>query len=530
MNYNIKKFFVFIWVVWFSIIKLSAQSCWTDGTPATAAFATGGTGNFKDKILWLTWGTKLQSEVTQHPYGKNLVRIVNGDVSRARIDMGNGRFLCIEAKISNIEGLAITDTSTGSGQILNGETTVGVGWQLNSYRSGGYFEDGFDDMYNIGGSNANNRLVAGIRNSRVGSKITFQITCTATLDGVPVRLPGMVLADAESMAPYGPDDTPYEYISAKGMGVWNVIDMKKDLTSSGTYNGVYNVRKTPETVGYSTLRFGQGNGPSAAVAALLFNADAYGSEANKYAVTFDVTLKGGGGTALALGLLRPAIDGGDAPTSYGSPLHIIDDFKPVSDGLSNNTIYNINTSTFNPGGFVSSNVGYLGTVFPDGFGGVLSGKDALGDDNSGPGGPNEEDAWPVGLRSFSYKKHYKVNDIITAVIPYKPEMGKSGYIYGWIDFNRNGKFDADEVASAIATPTGNSVNLVWTVPSKRRIGSTYVRLRYVYDRPSIITSTSELEQLASSLVVTNGEIEDRRILIQGPVIVNPVINSDGKIK
>lgn len=519
MNLLIKKIAILLSLLLGTNMGVIAQTCWTGGIPATAAFATGGSGNYKDKILWLTWGTKTQAEVTNNPYGKHLVRIQDNDVSRARIDMGNGKFLCIEAKISNIVGPGIDDTGTNSGQVLNSETNiVGNGWQLNSYAPGNYSGDALDNLYNIGGTGTSNRLVSGIRNTRARANITFTITCTATLNGIPVRLPGMVLADAESMNSNLDNGIPREYITAEGNGVWNVIDMYK-IKESGYY-----VTKS-SVGGKNKIQFGEGNDGAGAVAAMVFNNSAYA--ANTQAVAFNVELKGGGGTALALGLLTPSIDGGDAPQSYGSPLHLIDDLKPVSDGIGTNKT-NINVSSFIPGGFAPGSAGFLGTVYPDGYSGTQYSNDALGDDNSGSAGPNEEDAWPIALRSFSYKARYNIGSQISATIPYKPESGQGGFIYGWIDFNRNGKFDADEVATAPTSGNGTSVNLVWTVPSKRVVGSTYVRLRYVYDRPNQITSPSDLEQLATSMIVTNGEVEDTKIYIQGRAMVNPVLNSKGK--
>lgn len=495
---------------------LKAQPCFDVGTPATATFATGGSGNYKNQILWLTWGTTQQSEVATYPHGKHLVRLENGATSRASIDKGNGRYLCIEATISDIGGQAVTNDSKTSGQLLNQGSEYGIvknGWVINSYAPGNFHGDVLDDMYHIGGTDKANTLVSGIRNSRVGSTVSFKLTCKATLNGAPVRLAGLVLADAESMGATG------EWASVTGSGKWTVIELKKNLSKK---NG-YFVRKTDSSDNKQTLRIGPGNdATTGAVAAMMFNETAY--QGDEYIVSFNVEIKGGGGTAVALGLIPTSLDGGDAPESYGSPLHIIDDLHPTDDEVPTGTSVNLNTSAYKSGSLSAPSAGYLGSTYPDGDAGPNHSRDALGDDNTG-NAINEEDAWPNELRRFSYKQHYTIGDEIIAMVDYKPEPGRSGFVYAWIDFDCNGKFDLDEMVRAAAPSDGTTVQLRWHVPPKRVIGSTYVRLRYVYDRSTPITDPAELEELAHSAIITNGEVEDHRIYILSPTITNPALPS-----
>jgi uncharacterized repeat protein (TIGR01451 family) len=76
----------------------------------------------------------------------------------------------------------------------------------------------------------------------------------------------------------------------------------------------------------------------------------------------------------------------------------------------------------------------------------------------------------------------------------------SGNLYGWVDFDGNGTFDADEFASTTVTAGVPASDLVWTGVSGVTSGaSTYVRLRFTADTLG-----------ASDAVVAagSGEVED----------------------
>ncbi|WP_131535953.1 CshA/CshB family fibrillar adhesin-related protein [Pedobacter nototheniae] len=456
--------------------------------PKTAAFATGGTSKNKNQVLWLTWGSTL-ANVTTYPYGRHNQALANNSASYASIDVGGGRFLCVKAVISGI-----------------------VGSDIRSYAPGNYSGDSMDDMYNIGGTGTNNQLVNGIRNGTDGGLSTFTVTCTATLDGIPVKLAGMVIGDAESLA-------ASEYFNATADGKWNIVELQKNLANTNPYQ-VRKVNVTGTT--QQRMEFVKGNDDNtAAVSFLTFNQTAYA--ANTFDVSFSVTLKGGGLTAIALGLLPPGVDGGDAPASYGSPLHMIDALAISSDGISatiaTGTPTNLNTSSYTPGALIPPTSDYLGSVGPDMDPGSLFSKDAMGDNNNGSAGVNEEDAWPAKYKSFSYKANYMPGNIITATIPYKGS--EDAYISGWIDFDQNGVFDDSERVTVAAPANQTSVNLVWTVPYSRVIRSTYVRLRYGKNQSDLLSPTS---------ATPGGEVEDHKIFIQGPAITNPMLPSKAKKK
>lgn len=515
--------------------EISAQ-CYS-GQAVTAAFATGGSSVNKDKVLWLTWGSTNQKT---HPYGKTETALVVGSKSYASIPLGDGKYLCVESEITaiaNVSGNSADDRA------------------IQSYIPGTYVGDGvnsgdfLDILYNIGGARTPqneplNKMVSGIRNTKNGGGSVITIKSKATIDGVPIRLAGMVVADAESLAgdyqkpernwgvwsDPAPDPTR-EYIYAKAKGTWHVVEIQKNLSE-----GSYWVRKENNSATEQTIKFLGGNDKkTGAVAFLAFNESAYNTTGNNpdLGVSFTATLKGGGLTALALGLLNPSVDLGDAPESYGSPIHLLQSLTFSNDGIpavasnasnqvKRDATKDINLPGYNPGRLVPTEGSYLGSTPPDGDKGTMFSKDALGDDNTPVENVlmNEEDAWPVQYRRFSYKAHYMPGNNIVATIPYKgAKVGSK--ISGWIDFNLNGKFDSDERVTATVGGNGNgSVVLKWTVPSVRRPYSTYVRLRYF--------DVSESDATSPTSNVNFGEVEDHRIYILGPTLTNPMLPSKAK--
>lgn len=450
----------------------------------TAAYATGGDSPYKDQVLWLTWGSTGQQA---YPYGRHNQPLVVGATSYASIRLGENLYLCVEAKITAIAGDSIS-----------------------SYAPGNYVGDSLDKLYNIGGINAANQLVSGIINRKVtGGLTTLTLKAKATINDVPIRLAGLVVADAESL-------NFNEYIYATALGTWNVVDVRKNTNA-----GAYNIKKNTLADGIQEFRFEGGNNTNTgAVALLSFNDNAYAVD--DYAVEFTTTLKGGGKTALAIGLLTPNADLGDAPKSYGSPVHLIRRLNVTPDGITaGGSAVNINTAGYISGSLILFNGKHIGTTAPDADNKPLHSKDAKGDDIAGIGGANEEDAWPMQYGRFSYKANYMPGNLITASIPYKnAEVGDK--ISGWIDFNLNGTFDEEERITTPITVAGNgSVILQWTVPSTRVPYNTFVRLRY-FDKSEIATDP------VSS--VNFGEVEDHKIYILTPTLTNPMLPNKSKKK
>ena len=481
---------VLTFVMLFGVTNVQAQ-CYP-GEIVTAVYATGGTSPYINDVLWLTWGSTNQENF---PYGRNAQQLGVGSKSRASIPLGDDKYLCIEAEIMTVNG------------------------PVNSYTPGNYSGDFLDDLYNIGGVGGNNQLVSGIINRTSSSSSLLTLKCTATLDGVPIRIPGVVFADAESLA-------PTEYIYATADGNWTLVEVHKNLALTAPYD----VRK--ETVASSsqtTMKFLRGNDRNTmAVAFLKFNESAYDKNGTDpdFSVSIEVDFKGNGLTAIALGLLAPEVDGGDAPASYGNPLHLIQKLNFTPDNITpqgqlGGSSTNINTSGYIPGALVpNTSLSYLGSTAPDTETVAQNSKDAMGDDNNGLAGPLEEDAWPEEYKRFSYKVNYIPGNVISANIPYKSET--DGYIAGWIDFNANGVFDPGEKREVFAPATGNAMGTVlleWTIPGTRKPYSTYVRLRL-----------SELPNMTPTQFLNTGEVEDHRIYVLSPAVTNPMIHSRAKEK
>lgn len=479
--------------------------------PVTATFSTAGEGLYKDKILWLTWGTSLKN-YSQNPFGTKDIRLNVGDTSNAEIILGNNRYLCVQAKITSISGGSIQSDIPNDYSIL-------------------------DEMYNVK-VNGNNILTNAISNRVKGEKVTINFSVESyLLDNKkiePIKIPGLVLADAEQI-------NASEFITMTADGEWNLIELlnKESEGVNYHYNKSYNSKNK-----LSTVRFDSGSDKKiAGVSMLMFNETAYGRKQDNYKTTFYSTLYGTGLSALAVGIIPPSVDMGDAPEKYGSPIHLFDGIKVLADSKTikneskdtdqskfNNTNSSLSGST-NIGGLnnkisgkiIKAASNYLGKVGPDADHGTQFSHLADGDDVVGT--PNDEDAWPDKWKRFSYKtikgSNYLPEMKIDATIEYNVTV--PSVIVGWVDFNLNGVFeDSERVIREV--PTGSSsAQMVWTIPQTRKPYSTYVRLR--------IGKKADLEILKDpSSVVYGGEVEDHRINIMLNSVSNPALLNHGYIK
>ncbi len=253
---------------------------------SAAAYATGGSSPYRNTVLWLTWGG-----------GANGVdNIVLNDGATSSIDMpiAAGVNLRVDCRLNTAE------------------TNV-----LRSYRPGNWRGDSLDDLYNIGGTGTANQLIAGI--ARTAGTSSFSITCTSTMGGAPYRLRGVVMADAESINNSG------EFVEASAQGTWNVVEVRKNLANSTPYL----VNKSTSG-GNQVIRFGPGNDDNTAAVTFLSFDNAAHAPGN-LAVNMGFSMRGGGTTAIAIGLLVPYADFGDAPQSYGDAMHVVDDLQFRSD-------------------------------------------------------------------------------------------------------------------------------------------------------------------------------------------------------
>ncbi|WP_140725004.1 CshA/CshB family fibrillar adhesin-related protein [Pseudomonas sp. Hp2] len=430
-------------------------------TALAAAYATGGSSPYRNTVLWLTWGGGVN--------GTHDAPLSNGSSSSISLPVAAGVNLDVTCSLDNVANNA----------------------GLRSYRPGVWRGDSLDDMYNIGGTGTSNQLIAGI--SRAAGSATFSVNCSSTLGGQPYRLRGVVMADAESI------NTNTEYVQASAIGTWNIVELRKNLSA-----GAYMARKWQTPSGSTTasfIRFGPGNDDNtAAVTFLSFDDAAYAP--GSLDVSMDFAIQGGGTTAIAIGLLVPFADFGDAPSSYGTAMHVVDDLRFNSDGLAanGNVATNINTAGYNVGGIAPPASNYLGTRGPDTEQSSPFSSNAKGDDDFPSNNPDEENAWSPTYRLTVMQAG--------TVISQPVQCAGTGSVKGWIDFDINGQFDSDEGSNVAACSSG-SATLQWTVPAGMKAGTSFVRLRYASNPAEIQNPTG---------TATDGEVEDHQLTIIAPAL------------
>jgi hypothetical protein len=315
-----------------------------------AAYAEGGTGKFKNEILWLTWGGGT--------LGTPNVTIKNGDETEASIQVTVDTQLKVSCRISDI-------TNGKSGNVLK------------SYRPGAWSGDTLDDAYFVGAPGSSNRLISGIV-AQVGPD-NFKVTCNSSLvtggASIPANLRGFVIADAESMA-------PNEYILGASRGKWSVIE------NLGLSKSAYFVDKRTPTApvqligqsgdSYIKLLTKEGDGGRGVVTFLQF-----AQSSSTQSMNFQI--KGNGNTAIAIGLLVPFADFGDAPTDYGAAMHLIADVNFSDDGVGSTGEVNVLSSalTQSPSVLRPPRTVYLGSIGPDAEPSSAFSSDGKGDDQGG---------------------------------------------------------------------------------------------------------------------------------------------------
>ncbi len=420
---------------------------------AQGQYATGGTSEYLDQLLWFTWGGGSN--------GTDNVVLSEGATSVSTYTFLDGRELEVVATLQNV-------SHTG------GEPADQV---LRSYRPGNYMYDGLDKLFHTGGLGTANQLVNGISRSRGLTQFTVRVE--AYLDGAPYPLWGLVMADAESLSVDNGDSALNEHIQGRGAGEWYVFQMKTALIA-----GSYWTQKTNYTDETQSLRFGPGTDQgTAAVAFLLMNNPTP-------VITADIEIQGGaagGITAVAFGVLAPHADFGDAPSSYGEAMHLIQELSFSDDSIPADGVpMNLNTSAYTPAKLLPPSSNYLGTLGPDAEG--TSTEVFITDEYNGIlWSGEEENAWGEGYLVLSAGSIFERGF----------SCAGTGKVAGWIDFNGDGTFEESERAEG-GCSLGTAI-LSWAVPADVQAGVSYVRLRY---------ATNEDELILPVGVAGDGEVED----------------------
>jgi len=422
--------------------------------PANATYATGGSGQYKGLIDWIQWGTSGSA-------------IASGTTKSTTRTIG-GQALVTSCTINNIAG---RQTASNDSRLL-------------AYRPGQWTNDGLDDLYNIGGTGGSNQLISGITHAIDNDRATFNVSCSATLNGTAVPLGGLVFADAEA-SNSNSVATRSEFVAARPLQTpvdWRVIERFRNA-SCNTTNGV----NAQLLTGTLTLRPTAGecaNGGPMAIAYMKGSSSAA------------ITIQGGGKSAVALGVVFEA-DFGDAPSSYGEAGALFQrEWSGTQLTEGDNLVFG---SGFELGTPIQP-LTRLGATIDADANHQPSARATLDDTTNA----DDEDAvGNLGTINAVPGQNYTMNSV---------QCTGPGYVAGWIDWNANGKFDTGERSAAVQC-TGASVNLTWAVPADTKkssaTGTSFVRFR-------IAATTAELSSPTG--MTQSGEVEDHALKINAPSV------------
>ncbi|MDR0592190.1 MAG: CshA/CshB family fibrillar adhesin-related protein, partial [Bifidobacteriaceae bacterium] len=375
--------------------------------PAQASFATGGEGRFKGVIDWFEWGSEAGAAIRP------------GTVTNQRTE--GDTTIVTSCTISNI-----TSTPTRQDPLV-------------VYRPGTWRKDGFDNLYNQGGTDTQNAMLVGLANSTNGDTVQFDVSCEMRLEvggqKIPVDLPGLVVSDAEASGSERSERLEATPLSP-GFKTWRVIDRFRAAncasSTKATVDATTNMMRmdptdkeeceSTETPAKSGVWVG--GGPTAV-------GFMEGSTAAR------VKLQGRAKSAVAVGVVS-IIDWVDAPASYGAAGVLA--FPAWSGGeLAPGTTTDLYDSGFELASLEQPEV-RLGALV-DGEPSPLHSTDALGDDRDGTA--DEDLNVPkviLGYRGGSVI----LNDLVCSDKAVKPVGEEPARVWGWIDFNRNSKFETIE--------------------------------------------------------------------------------------
>jgi GEVED domain len=181
------------------------------------------------------------------------------------------------------------------------------------------------------------------------------------------------------------------------------------------------------------------------------------------------------------------LDFGDAPDTYLT--------APVSGTvqLPGSARHSTNLSSTAPSVYLGANPPDAeNTTIPATAGSIANNDDITGSD--------DEDAFSnsdlfilAGATSYSIPN-----------IPVHNGLASNARLMGWIDFNKNGTFDAIELASTTVAPGINTAALSWSGVPVSTAGTAYARFRITTD-PAFFTAASPIG------LAIDGEVEDYRV-------------------
>jgi hypothetical protein len=150
---------------------------------------------------------------------------------------------------------------------------------------------------------------------------------------------------------------------------------------------------------------------------------------------------------------------------------------------------------------------YLGAIAPDGESAAQPNVAANGDNTNGT---SDEDALTT-LPNVPTTGSYSLNSI-----PVKNTSGAAATLNAWIDFNKDGIFQASEYTSVSIPANATTANLNWaSIPAGTTAGSTYARFRITTDALSDNAVTSTVDERSTG-TASDGEVEDYAVAIVPP--------------
>lgn len=419
--------------------------------------ATGGTGKYRNSIYWFDF---------------------------QGLTMNSGDTKTYQFNANGVDITVIIDQLNGS---------------IYGYRPGNYVNAKMDELYNIGGVDGANTLTNAIANIS-GTQVSLRLRAYATYNGQPASI-GLVFGngEAELISPSN------EFTQGTTNGEpWRLLEAGVFNNTTERQITFYNNNQTARLAGFQNV-------------AILYSQKTTTTETDP--LTMNAVIRGGGTTAMALGIMTYS-ERGDAPESYGVAGHLI---TPAINGGTNpgsgtgNTVYLANppagSQLITPGSVVPATTPKLGALpgdfDPSSF--TNLGPNADADDLNGQ---NDEDGVTTFKPLLANATSYSMDAIVGNT------SGSPAHLLGWIDFNRNGIFEESEGVAATVPNGATTATLNWTGLSNLTAGQTYARFR--------ISTSPGLTVANPGDVVDNGETEDYTLTIVEPVeICDNGIDDDG---
>jgi|GEM_PF-5290040 len=393
-------------------------------------FATSGSGKYRNEIAWFSWTNAGTT-------------IGNNHQVRGTFDVG-GESVTAACTISDITSLK----SGGSAS-------------LKSYKPGTWEADGLPFLYGIDGTAGANKLVNGIVVGASGQQVGFKVSCSATrgqgASAQPFPLAGLVLADAETASAAAPTEAVGVTLAAGAK--FYLLEAFRGEGCTTDYGWKNTGGNTP------TYEFGYLSGPT----------NCRPSENRKGHPTFvgyvdqttvNFKVHGQGLQAIAIGVLMPVSDFGDAPSGYGSAGYVAKRVMrgtPLAGGTTATSIFGANVTN---------------VEVPL----IALGKSVTYEPNS-----------PAGSRDANEDQDDAFADLVattgTGLLPVAGEPGSTYSVTGtcigegkridaWFDLNRDGAFDDAEHVEAVCLGGSFTVG-GWQIPviSAEMADVSYLRLR-----------------------------------------------------